>query len=347
MTGVQTCALPILIPHFLFKRRYLLYALLLIGILGITTFFSFSVLKEQDVHAAHYKMNSRQRQHHAHSHTHFNGHLQKHHEAIANKHVSHDSLYSKSHKIDTNNLYSNAFKTNDAPKKITPVKYIILRRMYLYLLVILFAFLLRSRQRHKEAEKARLKTELDALKSHLNPHTLFNLLNGVYAKALAKQPEIADQIFHISQFLRTLLKQRDRDFYTIHEEVDFIKSYCELQKNRFTDQVNIHFSETIQRYDAQIPTLLTLPLIENAFTHLDFNSKEAQITIKIYSEDDFFNLSVSNTYDCNSVKTGNGLGLPGFIKRMEFHYLNEFTYSVVEKNCIYTSILRIPLKDFV
>ena len=306
-----------LIPHVFNKKHYGIYFVILITILTAITVFSFSVLREQDVHARHYRMN------HRHQSDFLSNKSQPKNQGLNHVKDDHYNQYSK--------------------KQITPVKYIIIRRIYLYVLVILFAFILRNRQKLKEAEEAKLKLEIKSLKSNLNPHTLFNLLNGIYAKALQQAADTAPQILNLSQFLRTLLKQSEMEYSSVAAELDFIKAYVALQNNRFTDQYKFEFKTSIQNSHSNIPTLITLPLIENAFSHLDFDADDPYILIEVTTSLNAFYLHVENSYNCKYDNTGNQLGLEQLKKRLNIYFPNAHAYSVKAENCVYTCFLKLPL----
>lgn len=313
-----------LIPHFIYKKRYGVYFFLILSFITLASFISFSVVREQDVHVKHYQLNNKHTfnhnaQHHRHTHQHYN----------------------KSH-ADSMQLYANNTQNYNSGKRITPVKYIIIRRVYLYILVIVLAFLFRNLQKLKETKEAKLKLEIQSLKSNLNPHTLFNLLNGIYAKALVNKEDTAQHVLYLSQLLRYLLKQNETEFSTVESEIEFANAYVALQNSRYTDQYTFDFKLSITNTFSKIPTLITLPLIENAYTHLDFNAQAPLIKIEIISNASEFYLSVENTYDCNHQKIGNSIGLEQFKKRLQIYYPHQHEYTVTTENGIYKSVLKIP-----
>ena len=111
------------------------------------------------------------------------------------------------------------------------------------------------------------QAQLRLLKSQINPHFLFNTLNTIYASALEKDKMTPELILKLSDSFRYILHEGQKNTVTIEKEVIHIKDYIDLQKKRLSDKIIINWHETIDNYQLQIPPLLIISFIENAFKY--------------------------------------------------------------------------------
>jgi two-component system LytT family sensor kinase len=127
-----------------------------------------------------------------------------------------------------------------------------------------------------EAERARsvcaLKladiARLRVLQSQLNPHFLFNALNGI--ATLIREGErtrAADTVDTLSDFLRLTLQKLDSPEIPVREELAFIEQYLRIQRLRFGSSFGATVDADPDTYDALVPTLILQPLVENAVRH--------------------------------------------------------------------------------
>lgn len=125
----------------------------------------------------------------------------------------------------------------------------------------------------REAEAARLagelsKAQLDALRRQLEPHFLFNALNGISGLVREMRNEAAvEMIAGLSDLLRRVLEDSGRQLVPLAEEVSFLESYIDLQAMRFGDRLKAAVDIPIELYGALVPQLLLQPLVENAIVH--------------------------------------------------------------------------------
>lgn len=126
---------------------------------------------------------------------------------------------------------------------------------------------------HREAEAARLagelsKAQLDALRRQLEPHFLFNTLNGISGLVRETRNDAAvAMIAGLSDLLRRVLDDSSRQLVPLAEEVSFLESYIELQAMRFGDRMRVTVDVPIDLYGALVPPLVLQPLVENAIVH--------------------------------------------------------------------------------
>jgi two-component system, LytTR family, sensor kinase len=125
----------------------------------------------------------------------------------------------------------------------------------------------------REAEAARLagelsKAQLDALRRQLEPHFLFNTLNGISGLIRDKRNDAAvEMIAGLSGLLRRVLEDSGRQLVPLAEEVSFLESYIALQSMRLGDRLRVTVDVPIDLYAALVPQLILQPLVENAISH--------------------------------------------------------------------------------
>ena len=126
---------------------------------------------------------------------------------------------------------------------------------------------------HREAEAARLagelsKAQLDALRRQLEPHFLFNTLNGISGLVRETRNEAAvEMIAGLSDLLRRALEDSGSQLVPLAEEVSFLESYIKLQAMRFGDRLKVAVDIPLELYGALVPQLVLQPLVENAIVH--------------------------------------------------------------------------------
>lgn len=155
---------------------------------------------------------------------------------------------------------------------------------------------------YREAEAARLigelsKAQLDALRRQLEPHFLFNTLNGIAGLVRERRNEAAvGMIAGLSDLLRRVLEDSGRQLVPLAEEISFLESYIELQAMRFGDRLKVTVDIPVELYGALIPPLVLQPLVENAIVHgigklveggevrVTARESEGILTIRLYND---------------------------------------------------------------
>jgi two-component system LytT family sensor kinase len=132
------------------------------------------------------------------------------------------------------------------------------------------AFYQRAQDRERLAIqlKARLsQAQLEALKSQLHPHFLFNTLNSV-ATLLHRDPDAADRmVTDLADLLRTTLQHPGNQEITLAEELALLERYVGIVRVRFRDRLTVVYDVPVDLRDALVPLFLLQPLVENALEH--------------------------------------------------------------------------------
>ncbi len=121
------------------------------------------------------------------------------------------------------------------------------------------------RAAHLEARlaEARLKT----LQAELHPHFLFNTLHAI-STLVHTQPDSADRmISRLSDLLRITFSRSGAACIPLHEELEFLQKYLEIEQTRFQDRLTVDYDVDPDTLDAEVPRLILQPLVENAIKH--------------------------------------------------------------------------------
>ena len=112
------------------------------------------------------------------------------------------------------------------------------------------------------------QAQLSMLRYQLNPHFLFNTLNAISTLVLAKATQQANEMLtKLSKFLRYSLDHSPLDRVTLAHELETSQLYLDIEKVRFADRLRLQFDIGADVGEAQVPTLLLQPIIENSIKH--------------------------------------------------------------------------------
>lgn len=187
------------------------------------------------------------------------------------------------------------------------------------------------------------KAKLNALKSQLNPHFLFNVLNSMSALAIIENaPKTRNVILNLSKMLRYTLKKSNQ-LVTLKEEIDYVESYLKLQKIRFEDRLDYEIKLEESTKKELIPFMLVQVFVENSVIHaIEPNDKKSKIVIESKMEDSKFLLLIKDdgigmsieklkdVRDCieNPDKEFERIGIQNVSKRMFYYFEDNYKIKI-------------------
>lgn len=192
----------------------------------------------------------------------------------------------------------------------------------------------------KEATQKRVEMELKLLQMQLQPHFLFNCLNNLYAFNLSDHHKANEMILQLADLLRYQLEIGKREKISLLEEINFAENYIALEKIRLYN-CDIQSEKKGDFKGFQIPPLLLLPLIENAFKHSQ-DIKKQFVKFLFQIENNAFTFICENSIgQDNPQKNSNKIGLENVKKRLEILYGEKYSFSATRKNNIFCVELKI------
>ena len=188
----------------------------------------------------------------------------------------------------------------------------------------------------RDLVKKNLESELSFLKSQINPHFLFNTLNSLYALSLKKSDKAPELILHLSEMMRYMLYDSNEKYVKLSTEVNYIKNYLELEKLRYDNKAVITFDfESEVENDIDLPPLLLIPFVENAFKHgLGHTIEGGYVKIKLNVKKNQIDFWVENSKPSsiknNDNKSG-GIGLKNVRRRLDLYFADSYKLSIREE----------------
>ncbi|WP_245797164.1 sensor histidine kinase [Soonwooa buanensis] len=183
--------------------------------------------------------------------------------------------------------------------------------------------------------------EIQALKTQINPHFIFNSLNNIYSLVYQKSDKALPAIEELSELLRYSTKDLQQDFIPLKREVGYIESLIALEKLRIRNPEKIIFEKNIQNENLQISPMLLVPFVENAFKHGDFNEHEMKIDLK--EENNILNFRIENQKRQGSKDHASGIGITNVKKRLELIYPKKHELNISDKEIFFVVELKIEL----
>jgi sensor histidine kinase YesM len=205
---------------------------------------------------------------------------------------------------------------------------------------------IREQRQAKEKETENLKTELSFLRSQVSPHFMFNVLNNMVALARKKSDLLEPSLIKLSSLLRYMLYETDEDKVLLEKEIEYLKSFIELQAQRFGKNVDINATFEPVPDGFVIEPMLLIPFVENAFKHGTGLVPQARIDIHLKLENSQLNLCVRNRYnettEWEKDKTS-GIGLTNVKRRLNLLYPNIHSLQITKEDGWFSVFLKLNL----
>ena len=203
----------------------------------------------------------------------------------------------------------------------------------------------KSERRNTELKRDKNLAELNALKSQLHPHFLFNTLNNLYALTLQKSDKAPETVATLSQMLDYILYQCKDKVVPLEKELKLIEDYIALERLRYGDEILIQTHFEIENSAIKIAPLLLLSIVENAFKHgasTSLDLPEIHISLQEKNQEIVFNVRNTMSAQPSTDYTGyyNGIGMNNLQKQLQLLY-PDFSHKVTKENNWFSVHLRI------
>ena len=198
--------------------------------------------------------------------------------------------------------------------------------------------------------KIRLKNEgvnmeLMLLKSQVNPHFFFNMLNNLYGLVGKDAKKAQELILKLSDMMRYSIYEGEKDSVTLKQEVDYLNNYIELHKMRYHKTININFHHDIKE-EYEVMPLLFIILLENAFKHgVERLRDNAFVHINMITSEKGLHFTVENNFDDSEDLEESGIGLKNLKRRLELVYPKRHTLTFETVGNVYKVELTLKNND--
>ena len=202
-----------------------------------------------------------------------------------------------------------------------------------------------NRKKLEQLEKENLTHQLEYLKFQINPHFFMNTLNNIHALVDINPEEAKTSIIILSKMMRYILYEGNKTTIPLQREIEFIDNYISLMRMRYTDKVAIKtdmpkgVTETAD--NAEIPPLLLITFVENAFKHGVSYQRNSfiELHLSVVNGKLVFNCRNSKAQESNQER--GGVGLVNVRKRLDLIYGDSYTLDIQDGDDTYNVDLRI------
>lgn len=187
------------------------------------------------------------------------------------------------------------------------------------------------------------RAELDLLKSQISPHFLFNTLNAFYVELIDDKPDTAKDIHKLSELLRYVTYDSQKDFVLLSDEIKFLKDYIHFFNKRFENDFSVDFQVSGDVKSQQIPSLILIHFIENLFKHGVINDKNNPATIQIDIDDQFVVLTTKNKILTSEKFMESGIGTNNVKRRLSALFNSNYELLYKDEMPYFNTYLKMPL----
>jgi len=213
-----------------------------------------------------------------------------------------------------------------------------------------FKFAWDASKKQLEVEQLRSsvqESELQFLKSQINPHFLFNNLNNLYSYAIEQSPKTPNIILELSSVLRYMLYDCKEKYVPLTKEIEHLKNFTKLNELQIEERGKVTFNTENIKTGYQIAPLILTVFIENAFKHSTASqSKDIFIDIDVkVSDKGVLDFECRNSFQpaTNTDSLSKGIGLENVKKRLQLLYPNANELHIQDIQNVYYVHLKMQL----
>ncbi len=200
-----------------------------------------------------------------------------------------------------------------------------------------------SQKLKDELINQRQSSELALLRSQVNPHFLFNTLNNIYSLVYKKSEEAPAAVMKLSSIMRYMLYDANGDSVQLEKEIDYLRSFIELQKLRINLNGFVELAIEGETENRTIAPMLLIPFVENAFKH-GGKTHTPGIMIHMKIEPTKILFEVANYFKQNMLAQKDesvGIGLQNIKRRLELLYPAKHMLLITEDDVMFRVKLEI------
>ena len=202
----------------------------------------------------------------------------------------------------------------------------------------------RNDQKHlEELERRNLEQQLEYLKYQINPHFFMNTLNNIHALVDIDPEKAKSTILELSKMMRFVLYEGNKTVVPLEREISFLQNYITLMKLRYTDKVRIQVDVAQTLPNKDVPPLIFITFVENAFKHGVSYRQESFIDIAINIDNDTLVFTCNNSRIPQEEEKHGGVGLANVRQRLDLIYGLNYELDINDDPQTYSVKLTLPL----
>ena len=202
-----------------------------------------------------------------------------------------------------------------------------------------------------EIQKVKLESlvkelELKTIKSHINPHFIFNALNSIRALVDENPNRARTAITELSNILRSSMQAEKLETVPFEKELNIVKDYLALEHIRFEDRLNVEYEIDEDTLDQPVPPMMLQTLVENAIKHGIGKQKDGGM-IKVISDyrDDHHELIIRNTGQLNNNASNDGFGINSTRNRLKLLFGGKANFEIKDiGNNMVEATVKMPVQ---
>ena len=240
------------------------------------------------------------------------------------------------------------FTTEPLPKDLPRMfPYFRIFSMLIFIVFISLIFsLIRKVQdqegKEKQLSKEKSDTEIQLLKAQINPHFIFNSMNNIYSLAYSKSDQAPEAILKLSEMLRYVYYDCNRDEVTLGAELEYIRNYMAFQQMKSPHEQSIVLEADGIDLSFRIAPMLFIPFVENSFKYSKIEELlDARVEIKLTTEDNKLCFRITNTHPENGKSPGSGMGIENVRNRLALTYPGTSSLEFKDENSSFEVVMKI------
>jgi hypothetical protein len=199
-------------------------------------------------------------------------------------------------------------------------------------------------QRNIQLQRENTEAQLQLLTAQVHPHFLFNTLNNIYSQAQEESARGSKMIMGLSDLLRYILLEGKKPLVPLEKELQMIKEYMHLEKNRYGDKFDLHYLIADTTNDLYIAPLLLLPFIENCFRYgVREMPEDPWINLTIEIKNTTLSMKLLNGTIANGFAPHTGKGLTDVQQRLELLYKDRYDLHTRDDDEVFIVDLKVEL----
>jgi LytS/YehU family sensor histidine kinase len=172
------------------------------------------------------------------------------------------------------------------------------------------------------------------------------VINSIVALSRLNPVAVEPTLIQLSQLLRYMLYITDEEKVTLRQKEEYLRSYIELQRLRFHNQVTINFTSEIESGEKTIEPMLLIPFLENAFKYGTGDMAHPGIVIYLKTKNNLLDFYVQNAYNPKdkNKEESHGIGINNVKRRLELLYPGKHSLLIDQSEHFFKVKLQIKLK---